>query len=115
MSKSDLMALMSLNEDNIDMRDLTDERPVASLPIGGRYRLIDFILSNITNSGIFNVGLFAQRKVRSLNEHLGDGAPWDLDRIKDGLYLFSNSYEINEKLARGDIQNINENIFIINI
>ena len=43
MSKSDLMALMSLNEDNIDMRDLTDERPVASLPIGGRYRLIDFI------------------------------------------------------------------------
>ena len=113
MSKSDLMALMSLNEDNIDMRDLTDERPVASLPIGGRYRLIDFILSNITNSGIFNVGLFAQRKVRSLNEHLGDGAPWDLDRIKDGLYLFSNSYEINEKLARGDIQNINENIDFI--
>ena len=104
------MALMSLNEDNINMRDLTDERPLASLPIAGRYRLIDFILSNITNSGIFNVGLFAQRKVRSLSEHLGDGAPWDLDRIKDGLYLFSNSYE---KLARGDIQNIYENIDFI--
>ena len=109
MVKNYLMAILNLNEDHINMRELTTDRPVASLPIAGRYRLIDFILSNITNSGIFNVGIFSQRKTRSLSEHLGDGAPWDLDRIKDGLYLFTNQYELNEKLARGDIQNIYEN------
>lgn len=113
MIKNNVMAIINLNEDHIKIRELTKNRPIASLPIGGRYRVIDFILSNITNSYIYNVGVFAQRKTRSLHDHLGDGFPWDLDRIQDGLYVFSNQYELNEKQARGDISNIYENIDFI--
>lgn len=110
MLKNNVMAIVNLNEDHIKMRELTKNRPIASLPIAGRYRMIDFTLSNITNSHIYNVGVFAQRKTRSLNDHLGDGSPWDLDRLQDGLYIFSNQYELNEKQVRGDIYNIYENI-----
>ena len=113
MIKNNVMAIINLNEDHIKIRELTKNRPIASLPIGGRYRVIDFILSNITNASIYNVGVFAQRKTRSLHDHLGDGFPWDLDRIQDGLYVFSNQYELNEKQARGDISNIYENIDFI--
>ena len=110
MLKNNVMAIIDLNEDHIRMRELTKNRPIASLPIAGRYRMIDFILSNITNSHIFNVGIFAQRKTRSLNDHLGDGSPWDLDRIQDGLYIFSNQYELNEKQVAGNIHSIYDNI-----
>lgn len=110
-----LMAIINLNEDNITNQKLTKNRPLASLPIAGRYRLIDFILSNIANSGIRNVGIFTQRKTRSLYDHLGDGATWDLDRLKDGLFIFSQQHELHEKFIRGDINIIYENIdYIIN-
>lgn len=113
MMKNDVMAILSLNEDHIKIRELTKNRPLASLPIAGRYRVIDFILSNITNAHIYNVGVYAQRKVRSLNDHLGDGFPWDLDRLQDGLFVFSPQTDINEKRSLGDLSIIYENIDFI--
>lgn len=113
MFRNPIMAIINLNEDHIRKNDLILNRPLATLPIAGRYRLIDFILSNITAAGITNVGIFAQRKIRSLNDHIGDGSTWDLDRLVDGLYIFSNRYELNEKQAVGDIQNVFENIDFI--
>lgn len=64
---------------------LTEVRAAPAIPFGGKYRLIDFSLSNCVNSGIFNVAVLTQYRPHSLSEHLGTGAPWDLDLMKGGL------------------------------
>jgi glucose-1-phosphate adenylyltransferase len=66
---------------------LTAVRSEASIPFGGKFRIIDFPLSNCVNSGIFNVVLLTQYMPRSLNEHVGVGKPWDLDRSQGGVRL----------------------------
>lgn len=64
---------------------LTEVRAAPAIPFGGKYRLIDFSLSNCVNSGIYNVAVLTQYRPHSLSEHLGTGAPWDLDLMKGGL------------------------------
>ncbi len=66
---------------------LTATRSEPAIPFGGKYRIIDFTLSNCVNSGIFNVALLTQYMPRSLNEHVGVGKPWDLDRSQGGVRL----------------------------
>ncbi|MCL2741805.1 MAG: glucose-1-phosphate adenylyltransferase subunit GlgD [Oscillospiraceae bacterium] len=67
---------------------LTAERCVAALPVGGKYRAIDFPLSNMVNSQITKVGVITQYAFRSLMDHLGAGKEWDLDRKMGGLFIF---------------------------
>jgi glucose-1-phosphate adenylyltransferase len=64
---------------------LTAERSEAAVPFAGKFRIIDFTLSNCVNSGIFNVGVLTQYRPRSLHEHIGVGKPWDLDRRIGGV------------------------------
>lgn len=85
----DYMAIINLDENENDIRSLTTNRPIASIPIGSRYRVIDFMLSNIVNSGIKNVGIFSSTNSRSLTDHVGTGKAWDLNRKIDGLFLFN--------------------------
>ena len=59
--------------------DLTNKRTMASLPFGGRYRQIDFTLSNMTNSGISRVGIISKHNYQSLMGHIGSGQSWDLE------------------------------------
>ncbi|RME97915.1 MAG: glucose-1-phosphate adenylyltransferase subunit GlgD [Chloroflexi bacterium] len=66
---------------------LTAVRSEPAIPFGGKFRIIDFPLSNCVNSGIFNVALLTQYMPRSLNDHVGVGKPWDLDRSQGGLRL----------------------------
>jgi len=66
---------------------LTAERAEPAIPFGGKYRIIDFSLSNCVNSGIYNVAVLTQYKPRSLNDHIGNGKPWDLDRATGGVRL----------------------------
>lgn len=66
---------------------LTNDRSEAAMPFAGKYRVIDFALSNCVNSGIFNVAVLTQYQPRSLNEHIGLGRPWDLDRTAGGVRL----------------------------
>ncbi len=70
------------------LKDLSYNRSVSAIPFGGKYRAIDFILSNMVNSGIKNVGVLTQYSFRSLMDHLGSGEEWDLDRRYDGLFIF---------------------------
>ena len=79
--------LIYTGENNPKMRDLTASRAVAALPFGGRYRCIDFILSNLVHTGISSVGLIAQRNYHSLMDHLGAGKEWDLHRKREGLFI----------------------------
>ncbi len=74
-----------VNEDRV--RDLTSVRVMASIPFGGRYRLVDFPLSNMVNSGINKVGIITEENYQSLMDHLGSGKSWDLSRKREGLYL----------------------------
>lgn len=69
------------------MKDLTFSRSVAALPVGGRYRVIDFILSSMVNSGINSVGVIAEKNYHSLMDHLGSGKEWDLHRKREGLFI----------------------------
>ncbi len=66
---------------------LTARRAVAAVPFGGKYRAIDFSLSNSVNSGIYNVAVLTQFWPRGLNDHIGVGKPWDLDRLHGGVRL----------------------------
>lgn len=69
------------------IRTLTDRRVMASVPYGGRYRLVDFPLSNMVNSGINKVGIITEENYQSLMDHLGSGKAWDLSRKNEGLSL----------------------------
>ncbi|MFP4286392.1 MAG: glycogen/starch synthase [Candidatus Izemoplasmataceae bacterium] len=66
---------------------LTIHRMPGALPFAGKYRLIDFALSNIKNANITNVAIFPYGNYRSLQDHIGSGKRWDLDRRKDGLFI----------------------------
>lgn len=86
---SNYMGILNLNENETNIISLTKNRPLASIPIAARYRIIDFSLSNMVNSGLKNIGVFTQSKSRSLVDHLSSGKPWDLDRRLNGLFVFN--------------------------
>lgn len=67
--------------------ELTKQRTMGSIPFGGRYRLIDFPLSNMVNSSVAEVGVITKSNYGSLLDHLGSGRDWDLSRKKGGLHL----------------------------
>ena len=82
-----VMGIINLTEPVDNMQYLTEHRSLGAVPFGGRYRLIDFTLSNMVNAGVKNVGIFVQDRYRALMDHLGTGKDWDLDRLRDGLFI----------------------------
>lgn len=78
--------------------ELVRRRTMASIPYGGRYRIVDFTLSNMVNSGITTVGLMANNNYRSLIDHIGSGKDWDLARKDGGLILLPPFSEKHGKL-----------------
>ena len=68
--------------------ELTSERLMASIPFGGRYRMIDFLLSSMVNCGIDNISILVRENYFSLTDHLGSGREWDLVRKNGGLNIF---------------------------
>ncbi len=75
----------SINEKSV--YELTKERTMASVPFGCRYRLIDFALSNMVNSGVTHVGLITHYNYQSLMDHIGSGKDWDLARRQGGVKI----------------------------
>ena len=84
--------------------ELTNHRTVASLPFGGRYRQIDFVLSNLSNSGIYKVGLITKYNYRSLMDHLGSAADWDLRRKNEGLVILPPFASGNMGVYKGKLE-----------
>ena len=106
-----LMGVINLNESEEYLGDLSRSRPLAAVPFAGRYRLIDFVLSNMVNSGITNVGIFVQHKYRSLMDHIRSGKEWDLARKRDGVFILPPAYTNNPMQAhRGDVENFYSNL-----
>jgi glucose-1-phosphate adenylyltransferase len=79
------LALILAGGESPALSVLTAERSEAAVPFAGKYRIVDFTLSNCVNSGIYNVGVLTQYRPRSLIEHVGVGKPWDLDRRIGGV------------------------------
>lgn len=86
-----MLGIIDATAQKEEIQDLTSNRSLAAVPIGGRYRLIDFVLSNMVNSGIQSVAIFPRYQYRSLMDHLGSGKEWDLNRKRDGLFFFPSS------------------------
>lgn len=70
-----------------DLRELGDIRSASSIPFGGRYRAVDFALSNLVNAGVTDVGIVMHGRYQSLLDHLGTGKVWDLSRKRGGLRI----------------------------
>ena len=83
----DAMGLIYTSKNETSLRELTASRAVAALPVAGRYRMIDFMLSNMVNSGIRNVGVIMQKNYHSLMDHIGTGKEWDLHTRNEGLFI----------------------------
>ena len=85
------IGLISANYGSSEFGALLENRTLASLPYGGRYRLIDFALSNMANAGITTVGVIAPVNSGSLIDHIGVGNPWSLGRKRGGLFTMPGS------------------------
>ena len=75
-----VLALIMADSRNSHLGILAQDRSVAAVPFGGKYRAIDFALSNCANSGLLNIGVLTQYQPHSLNDHIRTGRPWDLER-----------------------------------
>ena len=84
---NDVMGIVYTSKDDLNLRELTSQRAVAAIPVAGRYRVIDFTISNLVNSNIRNVGIIAQKNYHSLMDHLGSGKDWDLHTRNNGLFI----------------------------
>ncbi len=84
-----LAGIIFANVGEYNIAELTAKRTMASVPFGGKYRLVDFPLSNMSNSGINNVALIARNHFHSLMDHVGSGKAWDFSKRRSGLTIFS--------------------------
>ncbi len=98
------MGIVFSNIYDSTLGELTNHRTVASLPFGGRYRQIDFILSNMSNSGIYNIGLITKYNYRSLMDHLGSCTEWDLNRKNEGLVILPPFASGNTGVYKGKLE-----------
>ena len=101
----DTMGIIITNDDRIP--PVTDLRASGALPIAGSYRMIDFILSNMANANIINIGIVTESNYSSLMDHLKSGNPWDLDRKSYGLNILPpNMASFNYFSGRGDLDRL---------
>ena len=99
-----VLGLVFANMHDTTLGDMTKNRTMGSVMFGGRYRLIDFPLSNMVNSGISEVGVITKSNYQSLLDHLGSAREWDLVRKKGGLYILPPFGNVESTLYRGRIE-----------
>lgn len=99
-----VLGLVFANMHDTTLGDMTKNRTMGSVMFGGRYRLIDFPLSNMVNSGISEVAVITKSNYQSLLDHLGSAREWDLARKKGGLYILPPFGNVESTLYRGRIE-----------
>ena len=113
-NKTSVVAMLLAGGQGSRLGVLTKSIAKPAVPYGGKYRIIDFPLSNCSNSGIYTVGVLTQYQPLELNDYLGNGQPWDLDRMKGGVHILS-PYEAigGAKWYKGTANAIYQNINFI--
>ena len=104
------MGIINLAGDSQELSEITQHRPLAAVPFGGRYRLIDVVLSGMVNSGIESVGILTPHQHRSLVDHLRSGADWQFAHKKEGLVLLPPPFSAGDRPVKGDIRNFHGNL-----
>ncbi|MGJ9460544.1 glucose-1-phosphate adenylyltransferase subunit GlgD [Oceanobacillus sp. CF4.6] len=104
-----MMGLINLDHEHYVFNELAYFRNNASLPFGGRYRMIDFALSNMVNSEIHEVAVFVRNKYRSLLDHIGTGENWELDRRNGGLFILPPDWNDPSDSSKGDLRFFHNN------
>lgn len=108
---NDLLGIINNTREAKDLNALIKKRSLATLPFGGRYRLVDFHLSNMVNSGIYNVGIVVKQNYRSLMGHIRSPKEWGLDLKKDGIFVLPPDNADSEwGNLRGDLEILKGNI-----
>ncbi len=129
MRSNNVLGVIFSNSCAQTLTELTAHRTTASVPIGGKYRMIDFVLSNMSNSNINNVGIIAKSGFMSLMDHIGSGSAWDLSKKRSGITIlppyagvsFANKIETLYQLrgylgdAKEDYVLVSESNVIMNI
>ncbi len=97
--KNHTMSVLFAADEDSHLNDLTIRRTTASLPFGGRYRLIDFALSNLVNANITTVGIITKNNYNSLMDHIRMGRDWDLNRKNSGItvyppFVFNSAHDV---------------------
>ncbi|MFD2923744.1 glucose-1-phosphate adenylyltransferase subunit GlgD [Halobacillus naozhouensis] len=108
-----MAGIINLDHEQDVLEELTYFRCGAAVPFAGRYRMIDFAISNMTNSRIESVAVFTRRKYRSLMDHLEQGKAWELDRKRGGLFILPPDWNDPTDISRGDLQHFHNNIDFI--
>lgn len=101
------MGIIFANIYDSSLGELTNKRTMASLPYGGRYRQIDFSLSNMTNSRIRHIGVITKHNYHSLVNHIGSGQEWDLDLEEGGLEFLTPYATAHNANYRGKLEALN--------
>ncbi len=104
---NDLHGILFAYHSDLNLGELTRPRNTCSLPYGGRYRLIDFMLSNYVNAGIRDVGLVVHQSYQSLLDHVGSGKDWELSRKHGGLRILP-PFSFADEKSRGEYGGIME-------
>ena len=107
MSESKVLGIVFSNMHDDQMGDLTMVRTMGSVPFGGRYRLVDFALSNMVNAGIRDVGMITKSNYHSLMDHVGSGREWDLARKIGGLTILPPYARAKAGMYRGNLDALN--------
>lgn len=107
MTNSNAMGIIFANMHDANIPELIAHRTMASIPFGGRYRMVDFGLSGMANAGIHNIGVVVRENYQSLMDHLGSGREWDLSRKRGGLVIFPPRGRHSGRLYQGRIEALN--------
>ena len=112
--KTECIAMLLAGGQGSRLGVLTKNIAKPAVPYGGRYRIIDFPLSNCVNSGIYTVGVLTQYQPLELNDYIGNGGPWDLDRANGGVHILSPYQQIQgTEWYKGTANAIYQNIQFI--
>lgn len=104
MAEKDILGVIFSNMHDEMIPELTSQRTTGSVPFGGRYRMVDFPLSNMVNAGIQNVGIITKSNYQSLMDHLGSGRFWDLSRKIGGLRILPPFGQAHTGVYRGRLE-----------
>lgn len=112
--KQECIAMLLAGGQGSRLGILTKNIAKPAVPYGGKYRIIDFPLSNCVNSGIYTVGVLTQYQPLALNDYIGNGQPWDLDRADGGVHILSPYQQIKgTEWYKGTANSIYQNIKFI--